>query len=260
MTGERVRRTCAGLLAACAVVVLGSSATASATPLSYSFHSNNQDWTQNQDQAGTDFLPAGFQSTGGNPGGHLRAWDRGPENGCPGHDPCELLTLYSPTVTPLGANYNGLASFDLRSPDADPQFAAELLLLAAGDSYLDGLLPVPLNRDYNHLSIPLNESANWSVCAYAGGSCTPPSQAQFKSLIGATDQIAVMVDIASPGKDGTGESYDLDNVTLTEGAPTPVAPAPPQQNKNKCKKKRRRAAAAKKKCKKRQAGKRILRG
>ena len=29
-----------------------------------------------------------------------------------------------------------------------------------------------------------------------------------------------MVDVASPGKDGTGETYDLDNVTLTEGAPT----------------------------------------
>ena len=142
MRGQSVRRTCVGLLAACAVV-LGSSATASATPLSYSFDSDNQDWTQNQDQASMDFLPAGFQSTEGNPGGHLQAWDRGPENGCPGNDPCELLTFYSPIVTPLSANYDGLASFDLRSPDADPQFAAELLLLAGGDNYLDGLSRSP---------------------------------------------------------------------------------------------------------------------
>ena len=46
-----------------------------------------------------------------------------------------------------------------------------------------------------------------------------------------------MVDIASPGKDGTGETYDLDNVTLTEGAPTPSRRTPPQ-NKKKCKKKK----------------------
>ena len=257
MTGERVRRTCVGLLAACAVV-LGSSASASATPLSFSFDSNNQDWTQNQDQATTDFMPAGFQSTGGNPGGHLQARDTGDENGCPGDDPCELLTFYSPIVTPLGANYNGLASFDLKT-SADPaavNSAAEVWLLAAGDSYLDGFLPSSRSEGYNHFSIPLNETAFWRVCAYAGGTCTPPSQAQFKSLIGATDQIAVMVDIASPGKDGTGETYDLDNVTLTEGPPTPVTPSPPQQNKKKCKKKRRRAAGAKKKCKKRQAGNR----
>jgi hypothetical protein len=234
------------VLAVC-ILVLGLPAAASATPLSYTFDSDNQDWTQNQDQESTDFLPAGFESTGGNPGGHLHARDSGRENGCPDDDPCELLTFYSPTVTPLAANYNGLASFDLRSPDADPQFAAELLLLAGGDNYLDGLLPVPLNRDYNHLSIPLNEGANWSVCAYAGGSCAPPTQAQFKSLIGATDQVAVMVDVGGEDENGTGETYDLDNVILTEGAPTPATPTPPAQAKKKCKKKR---AAAGKKCKK----------
>jgi hypothetical protein len=155
----------------------------------------------------------------------------------------------------LGANYNGLASFDLRSSDGSPNSAAELLLFAAGDNYLDGLLPSPVGTDYNHFSIPLNESANWSVCPYAGGSCAPPTQTQFKSLIGATDTIAVMADIASPGRDGTGETYDLDNVTLTDGAPTPAAP-----HKKKCKKKKKRAAAAKKKCKKKPHAAGAIRG
>jgi hypothetical protein len=238
-----VRRTCVGLLAACAVM-LASSGSASATPLSFTFDSDNQGWTQSQDQADqSKFETAGFEASGGNPGGHLHARDSGPENGCPGNDPCELLTFYSPLVIPLGGNYDGMASFDLRSSDPMPVSAAELLLFAAGDNYLDGLLPSQEGTDYNRFSIPLNETANWTVCPYAGGSCTPPSQAQFKSLIGATDQTAVMVDIAGQDADGTGETYDLDNVTLTEGAPPPVTPAP---QKKKCKKKR----AAAKKCKK----------
>jgi hypothetical protein len=237
-----VRRTCVGLLATCAIV-FGLCVSASATPLSFTFDSNNQNWTQSQDQADrSQFETAGFQAGGGDPGGHLDARDTGPENGCPGDDPCQLLTFYSPVVTPLGANYNGLASFDLRSSDGSPNSAAELLLLAAGDNYLDGLLPSQEGTNYNHFSIPLNETANWTVCPYAGGSCTPPSQPEFKSLIGAADQIAVMADIAGQDADGTGETYYLDNVALTDGTLAPV-------KKKKCGK-HKRGSAAKKKCKK----------
>jgi len=252
-----VRRTWIGLLAACALT-LASSGSASATPLSYTFDASNEGWIQSQNPADpTSFGNADFELTGGNPGGHLTARDSGPENGCPGGAPCQLLTLYSPIVTPLTANYNGLASFDLRT-SADPSSinsAAEVWLLAAGDFYLDGFLPSPTGTDYNHFSIPLNELANWRMCPYGGAPiCPRPDLAQFKALIGATDQIAVMVDIASPDPDGTGETYDLDNVTLTEGAPVRSAP-----RKKKCKKKR---AAAKKCKKKRRAreGQRLTRG
>ena len=87
------------------------------------------------------------------------------------------------------------------------------------------------------------------MCPYGGAPiCPRPDLAQFKALIGATDQIAVMVDIASPDRDGTGETYDLDNVTLTEG-PRRSRSAP---RKKKCKKKR----AAAKKCKKKRRAKR----
>ena len=106
------------MLAACALI-LASSGSASATPLSYTFDSDNQGWTQTQDQASHSFAPAGFDATGGDPGGHLGQGTRGPRTP-PLHDPCQLLTFYSPVVTPLGANYNGLASFDLRSSDDSP--------------------------------------------------------------------------------------------------------------------------------------------
>jgi hypothetical protein len=243
------------LLATAAVLLLCS--TASATPLSYTFDHNNQGWLETQDN-GIDVTGAGFQSSGGNPGGQLNATDTGDESGCDSGTPCDLLYFYSPIVPTLGGNYGGNASFDLRS-SVSAAFGAELLLLPAGPNYLDGLIPVPTGTSYHHLSIPLIETANWAICPYAGGTCDPPSQGDFRSLIGAADQVAVMADV---GPNGTGETYDLDNVSLTDGtpaAPAPVTPAPPK--KKKCKKKHGRATAAKK-CKKkhRRAASASLRG
>ena len=110
-------------------------------------------------------------------------------------------------------------------------FAAEFLLLATGPEYLDGLISESTGTDYHHLSIQLDETANWAVCPYSGGACSPPSQAQFKSLISASDEVAVIADV---GPDGTGETYDLDNVSLTDGNPPPPEPV-----KKKCKKKKK---------------------
>ncbi len=253
-------RLLAGLVLT-AVVVLGTAGSASATPLSFTFESGNQGWTQKQDDASANSDPAGFTATGGNPGGHLSAVDTGPESGCPDSSPCELLTFFSPFVPPLGANYGGTGSFDLRSKDIDPEFGAELLLLPPGDNYLDGFIPDKVGKGYHHLSIPLTETArltgklSWAVCPYAGGTCTAPSRARFQSLLGASDQIAVIVDV---GPNMTGETYDLDNLTVTDPPPPPPLlqpqpppPGPPAKHKKKCKKKKHRhAAGAKKKCKK----------
>ena len=134
-----------------------------------------------------------------------------------------------------------------------PAFGAEFFLLPGGSDYLDGVIPTDTGTGYHQLSIRLDEAGPWNVCPYKGGSCTKPTQAVFQSLIADTDEVAVMVDV---GPDGTGETYDLDNVTLTDGAPPPPPPpgsAPPTQHskKKKCKKnKKRRAAAKKSKCKK----------
>ncbi len=259
-------------LALAAVAALGTAGSASATSLSYTFGSGNQGWTQKQDNASANFDPAGFMATGGNPGGHLSAVDTGEESGCPDSSPCELLTFFSPFVPTLGANYGGTGSFDLRSKDVDPEFGADLLLLPTGDSYLDGFIPESLGKSYHHLSIPLRETArltgklSWVVCPYAGGACIAPSQKRFQSLLGTSDEIALIVDV---GPNGTGETYDLDNVTLTEPAPpaspgpgpgpssspSPSPSPPAKHKKKKCKKKHKkhhRAAAAKtkKKCKK----------
>ena len=213
--------------------VLAMAGTAGATALNYTFDTNNQGWRQAQDPSSGTTAAAGFQSSGGNPGGHLHAQDSGSETGCPDMDPCQLLTFYSPFVATLGANYGGTASFDLRS-SVTPMFAAEFLLLAEGPDYLDGLIAENTSSGYHHLSIQLDETANWAICPYAGGICTAPSQNDFKSLIAASDMVAVIADV---GPDGTGETYDLDNVVLTDGSPQQPPPPPPTKKPKKCKKK-----------------------
>src|SRR3954451_24086456 len=196
--------------------VLAIAGTALATPLQYTFSGHNQDWQQSQDNGNT-LASAGFQPSGGNPGGRLTARDSGLETGCPDSTPCDLLTFISPIVPPLGANYRGTASFDLRS-SVNPAFAAEFLLLPSGPDYLDGLIQESTGTGYHHLSISLSEAANWAVCPYVGGACHFPSQAEFMGLIAASDQVAVIADV---GPNGINETYDLDNVVLTDGTPLP---------------------------------------
>jgi hypothetical protein len=229
---------------------LSMAGAASATSLDYTFSGSNQGWQQSQDNGNT-VTDAGFQPSGGNPGGRLTAKDTGAETGCDtGTTPCDLLTFFSPIVPKLQTNYGGTGSFDLRS-SVNPMFGAELLLLPTGPNYLDGLIPETTGTGWHHLSIQMSETANWFVCPYAGGTCSVPSQAEFLSLIAASDQVGVIADV---GPDGTGETYDLDNVVLTDGGPLPPAPpnGPPAKKKpKKCKKKHKRAAAAKK-CKKKQ--------
>ena len=237
------------LLATAAALSFAESA--GAVSLDYTFTGSNQGWQQSQDN-GKTFSTAGFSSSGGNPGGRLTARDSGSESGCStGTDPCNLLTFYSPFIDEkLGANYGGSASFDLRS-SVTPQFGAEFFLLPGGPDYLDGLIPTDTGTGYHTLSIRLDETANWKVCPYAGGSCTAPTQAVFQSLIADSDEVAVMVDV---GPDETGETYDLDNVSLTDGGPLPPPPgnsSPPTTKKpKKCKKKHKKRAVAAKKCKK----------
>jgi hypothetical protein len=235
-----------GLTVFAALAALALPAVADATPLSYTFDSSREGWRVSQDN-GFNVASASFQATGGNPGGHLTATDSGVETGCPGGTPCDLLYFYSPVLTgiSLAGNYGGTASFDLRS-SVEPEFGAEFLLLPPGDVYLDGLISDPSGTTYHSLSIPLNEAGNWAVCPYAGGTCSTPDQATFKSLLGASDVVAVMGDVA----DGTGEDYDLDNVSLTDGPPPPPPAVVPTARKKCKKKKKKRHAAVAKRCKK----------
>jgi len=85
------------------------------------------------------------------------------------------------------------------------------------------------------------------VCSYTGGDCSTPSQAQFKDLLAASDRVAVMADVGP--NESSMDTYELDNVSLTD------PPQPPVQKKCKKKKHKRSAAAKKSKCKKKRRAK-----
>jgi hypothetical protein len=230
-----------GLLSVIALMAVP--AIASATPLSYGFDASGEAWGQSQN-GGSTITTAGFLAIGGNPGGHLSAIDTGTDAACPAA-PCNILYFESPTL-PVGAltgNYGGTASFDLRS-SVSPGFASELVIGSTSlQALLSGTIPETAGTTYHHLSIPLTEGAAWLYCTT---SCVAASQAQFKSLLSSADFFSVNADVAPTD---TGETYDLDNVSLTDGPPAPV-PVRPKKKKCKKKKKKKHAAAAKKKCKK----------
>ena len=96
-------------------------------------------------------------------------------------EPCKLLTFYSPFVPLLGANYGGTASFDLRS-SVNPEFAAELLLLAEGPDYLDGLIPESSGTTYHHLSIQTGRDGELGGLPLCGRKpAGPRAKAQFRA-------------------------------------------------------------------------------
>jgi hypothetical protein len=236
-------RGAAGLVGLIAVLALP--AIASATPLTYNFDASAEAWGQSQN-GGSTITSAGWLATDGNPGGHLTATDTGTDSACPAN-PCNILYFESPTlaVGGLTGNYGGTASFDLRS-SVSPGFASELVIGSTSlQALLSGVVPETSGTTYHHLSIPLSETgAAWLYCTT---SCVPPSQAQFKALLATADFISVNADVAPTD---TGETYDLDNVSLTDGPPPPVPVPVTPKKKKKCKKKKKHASVAKKKCKK----------
>jgi hypothetical protein len=254
-----------GLTLAASVIAMAIPAIASALPLSYSFEGatpavGRQGWTVTQN-GGSTFGSSGWLASGGNLGGHLTATDTTEETGCAAStNPCGFLYFESPTLGGgYGANYNGYGSVDLRSSDS-PEYAAELVLGATSTGhYLDGVLPESSGIAFHHLTIPLNETAMagpypaWQYCDGTTGECSadPVTQAQFQAVLASMDFVSVAADVAPDAS--VGETYDLDNVSLTDGPP-PAAVAPVEQLKAvKCKKKKgkkRALTAKKKKCKK----------
>jgi hypothetical protein len=247
-TGKNLTMRC---LAATAVTVafLASALPAAAQPLSWNFDdaaTMQQGWGQSQD-GGANIGPTGWVASDPfNPTGHLTGTDSGAETGCATQTaPCLIFYFESPPLSGgLAGNYGGIAAFNLRS-SVSPAFASELVIRSSSmQALLAGRIAETSGTDYHHLMIGLTEAAGWSYCA---GSCTPASQAQFKSVLASADSIAVNADV---GPSGTGETMDLDNVALTDGTPGQVV-----KKKKKCKKKKKhRAAAAKKKCKKKRKG------
>jgi hypothetical protein len=229
-------RGAAGLVGV--ITALALPAIASATPLSYTFDLDNQGWGVSQN-SGQNITPAGWLPVDGNPGGHLTATDTGADSGCPPAgpgSPCYSLFFESPAlaVGGLTGNYGGTASFDLRS-SVSPGFASEVIFRSTSlQALVAGVVPETTGTTYHNLSIPLTVGgAAWQYCTTF---CVAATETQFRALLASADSMAINADV-SPSD--TGETYDLDNVSLTDGPPQAEAPVK-KCKKKKTKKKRKR--------------------
>lgn len=223
---------------------------AGAVTLSYSFDGGDQGWRAAQTNGGP-FAAPDFNPSGGNPGGYISKRDSGSDAGCGTGGTCDLFYFASPgTSAGLADNYGGSVSFDFAT-NTPPAFSGALYLDSAVASApeLVRLWQVP-GVGFQRVNVPLTETG-WLYCAGTAYICTPATQAQFQSVLAT----AAFTDLLADVVNGTGETYSLDNFTVSE------KPPPPPKAK-KCKKKKmkkgakgkNRSAAAKKKCGKKRGG------
>jgi hypothetical protein len=191
---------------------------AGATTLSYTFDANDQGWRVSQGDP--TLVPPTFSATGGNPGGYVSTVDTGAETGCPPPGPsCDLVLWFGPDLTGgLAANYGGTFSLDYNT-DLGPDFVLSLRIpVGAGD---DLRVDIPyIGTGWQHISVPLVESS-WTYCISAPPGCGPPTEAEFRGALASAIRLLILGDVV----DGTGETYGLDNVILTD-IHRPVPPPP----------------------------------
>jgi hypothetical protein len=246
-------------IAALSGLAMLAPASAGATPFSYTFPGTDPQGWRVYDHSND--APATAVTTAGNPPGSLLATDTAAETGCP-DDPfsCDFLSYYNDSASLAGnrsANYGGALSFDLTSsttPDSDPEVAIrgtfDLL-------FRDPPAPAGVETGWRTITVPLTE-AGWTFCPEYAETCAPASQAQFKSVLATVGNFQIIADMNT----GMGETYGLDNVTLTD-APLPPPAAPPaaaptglraaalkkcakiknKKNKKKCKKRAKKLPA-----------------
>jgi hypothetical protein len=235
-------------------LALGVAGPARAATVTYGFDSGDQGWRTSQTATGSFDVPT-WTDTGGNPGGFISAADAGDEAGCAANTlPCDRFYFLSPALDGgMADDYGGTISFDLGLSAAPDTGGVAYVDSAGGAGELRHAFTVP-GDGFQHVSLPLSENG-WAYCPTPSStSCLTASAASFRSVLGDAGHTDLMADLVA----GTGETYSLDNFTITEPPPAGPAPAPPGPGVTptpkpaKCKAKRRsgaRSAKLKKRCK-----------
>ena len=237
---------------AASVAALVMAPAAGAVNLTYTFDGSDQGWRVAQANDSPFTLPD-FNPSGGNPGGYISARDTGTDEGCNALNPtapCDLFYFASPGISStLAANYGGSIAFDF-AVNSPAGFAGVLYVDTPVDSAYElvRLWQIP-GVGFQRLTAPLTESG-WLYCGGTPYGCTDATQAQFRSVLADATFTDVLGDVVN----GIGETYSLDNVTVTE------KPQPPAKKckkgsaaKKKANKRKKRATAKKTKCGKKKA-------
>jgi len=186
-----------------AVVWLLVPSAASATDISSTFDTSNENWLVNQGDSPT-LDPANWLSTGGNPGGYIDFTDTvGDSQGLNG----SLLT-FDKWTGDLSSRYSGTVSFDMKATQATSGHGPAVVFLSQNGYAGAGFTSAP-GADWTHYSVTLNENKFQGNTDGTGprGALT---QAQLVSILSAVQGVAVGADVYN----GTGEVVGLDNLDL----------------------------------------------
>jgi len=135
-----------------------------AVPVTSTFDAGNEGWTVSGDAQGSSVTPT-YQSTGGNPGGHISATD----------DVAGGVWYWRAPVKFLGnlSNaYGKVLSFDLKQSSLAGQFDSIDIILTGGHAKLVFDTANNPGLDWTRYDIPLHESAGWRLDTLSGPAAT----------------------------------------------------------------------------------------
>lgn len=188
----------ATLLAGMATAILGTGSVHAAISAKSDFAVDSDGWVLFGDS--TTSLPT-FVTTGGNPGGFVRGFDRTVGGVWYWQAPAKFLGDRS-------ASYGETLSFDLRMRGSGPLFDSPDVSLTGGavTVHID-LAPVPQDALWTSYSVLLDPAAGWKVGSLAGPAAT---ETQLRDVLGSLSALHIRGEFITGPDNG-----DLDNVVLT---------------------------------------------
>jgi hypothetical protein len=207
----------ASTLTALAVALLPGAATA--VTINHTFDANNQGWLDSWSNTCTDPpVAATWVSSGGNPGGAIRAQESDTGIDCP------TFFIGAPGVAGnLIANYGGTVVYDLRATGAPTRNRQIALTDFEGKSLAAAIGPPPAANAWTTFSASLVETdaAGWEFLpagASDPGSATPATRANFFDVLANVDSVSILADMRT---NGGGDEVLVDNFMLLE-PPAPL--------------------------------------
>lgn len=173
-------------IAACSTATFGAVST---------FDANDEGWLITGDAQGGGTTPT-YNSSGGNPGGHISATDDVEGGVWYFQAPDKFHGNFS-------AAYGTNLTFDLRQSDTNNQFSSTDIYLRGDGLELTFDTANNPGTDWTPYSVPLTESSGWQLSGSA------PSETQFRQVL------ADVTDLQIRGEYITGSDVgDLDNVAM----------------------------------------------
>lgn len=194
-----------------ALVCLTLPAAAAGADLQSSFDGDAEGWTTRQNASYPSTI--NWSATGGNPGGHVYDSDLLEDSGPVGTG----FSFVAPAAwtVPLGANYGGTFSFDMKHAAAEVGPVVRIVA-DSGDSLSKSFSAiVPNDTVWTTYSVPVRDGEGWFFAS--GEFSAEATVAQFYAVLTDIREITILGDLDS----GSSNAARLDNPSFLEPAAPP---------------------------------------